>query len=292
MKRNIWLAIVLVIGSLGMTACGNGQEQAAESPEAEQENGEVPKEEIEENFSEDNFSSENPSGEETEAAKETEADGNIYVEMEEYEQEYKAEDGTVLLTVENSWPVVVISDNEQAAGAINEEILSSFSMDETEIRQWAEEDYAERGKENWRNYAFGTGYGLQRADAEVISFRVNSYWDMGGAHPNSMADGMSFSVRTGERLTLADVTVDEETVASAVRAFLLEETKKEEYGGMFYEDYEESIGDILTEETWYLGEDGFHIIVNEYIIAPHAAGILDFVIPYGEADFLKEEYRK
>ena len=61
---------------------------------------------------------------------------------------------------------------------------------------------------------------------------------------------------------------------------------------MFYEDYEESIGDILTEETWYLGEDGFHIIVNEYIIAPHAAGILDFVIPYGEADFLKEEYRK
>ena len=48
----------------------------------------------------------------------------------------------------------------------------------------------------------------------------------------------------------------------------------------------------MIKPTGYLGDDGFHIIVNEYIISPHAAGIMDFVIPYGKADFLKEEFRK
>ena len=60
---------------------------------------------------------------------------------------------------------------------------------------------------------------------------------------------------------------------------------------MFYDDYEDKIGDALTEDTWYLGNDGLHIIVNEYIIAPHAAGSFDFVIPYEEADFLKDEFK-
>ena len=70
------------------------------------------------------------------------------------------------------------------------------------------------------------------------------------------------------------------------------ETKKEEYAGIFYEDYEERLINLLREDAWYLDEDGFHIIANEYEISCYAAGDFDFVIPYEQAHFLKEKYRK
>ena len=118
----------------------------------------------------------------------------------------------------------------------------------------------------------------------MISFSTIAYFDMGGAHPSASFSGVNFSTKTGKRLTLDDITMEKEAAVSAIQGFLLEETKKEEYTDMFYDDYEDKIGDALTEDTW-------HIIVNEYIIAPHAAGSFDFVIPYEEADFLKDEFK-
>ena len=223
--------------------------------------------------------------------KEVERGGNLYIRLEEGTDEYKAEDGTVLLTVNSTWPVV-ISDNEEAAANINEYVASydllGISVDNA--LEWAEADYEVRGKENWYGYVLDTKFSSARTDDSVISFVILAYSDMGGAHPNAVSAGLNFNPESGERLTLADVAIDEQKAVQAINEFILEETKKEE-GEMFFEGYEENIKDILTEDTWYLAEDGMHIIGNEYIISPHAAGILDFVIPYDKADFLKEEYR-
>ena len=48
--------------------------------------------------------------------------------------------------------------------------------------------------------------------------------------------------------------------------------------------------DILTEDTWYFSDQGLVIISNEYIITPHAVGILEFTIPYNELTFIKPCY--
>ena len=215
----------------------------------------------------------------------------MYVRIDESKEEYKAEDGTVLLTITNKWPVVTISDNEQAAAAINEAVLAYIPGDEDKMQEWAAEDYKTWGKDNWFGYETDLKFIPERADEEVISFSTIAYFDMGGAHPSASFSGVNFSTKTGKRLTLDDITMEKEAAVSAIQGFLLEETKKEEYTDMFYDDYEDKIGDALTEDTWYLGKDGLHIIVNEYIIAPHAAGSFDFVIPYEEADFLKDEFK-
>lgn len=225
----------------------------------------------------------------------TDRGGNLYLRMDEINEEYKAEDGTVLLTVTGNLPVVTITGNETVAKTINEYLqkydLQGISVAESE--QWAEADYKERGKDNWHTYGIDTTFTGQRLDEKVISFSVLAYSYMGGAHPNAVSTGLNFRTETGERLTLADVTKDEQEARAEIEAYILEETKKmaAENEGMFFENYEESLKDILTEDTWYLAEDGFHIIGNEYIISPHAAGILSFVIPYEKADFLKEEFR-
>ncbi len=328
MRRNVLLVTALVFALLTFAACGmpNGkeaggtegdressveeamagenegntaeEEAAAGKNEGNAAEEEAAAEEIRENAAQEGEATENTTesvakeGNGGEGARKTaEAGGNVYVRIDESKQEYKAEDGTVLLTITNKWPVVTISDNEQAAAAINEAVLAYIPGDEDKMQEWAAEDYKTWGKDNWFGYETDLEFIPERADEEVISFSTIVYFDMGGAHPNASFSGVNFSTKTGKRLTLDDITMEKEAAVSAIQGFLLEETKKEEYTDMFYDDYEDKIGDALTEDTWYLGKDGLHIIVNEYIIAPHAAGSFDFVIPYEEADFLKDEFK-
>ena len=225
--------------------------------------------------------------------------GHLYVRLDESTQEYMADDGTHLLTITKIFPVVTISGNEEAASAINDYVRgdglfdenSLFGLSNEEALRWAESDYKAQGR--WgAAYELCIGYNLRRMDDEVISFRVSASSYMGTVHPNHLSKGISFDTQTGKRLTLADIAEDEKTGWEAVLQFLLTETKKEEYAGVFYEDYEERLINLLMEDAWYLDEDGFHIIANEYEISCYAAGDFDFVMPYEQAYFLKEKYRK
>lgn len=292
MKRNVYAAVAVILGAMMLGACGTGNGNGnAEGVSKEGENQGGQKLENEAAKEQEPAEEQGAAGQQTEEA---EAAGNIYVEMEESVMEFKAEDGTVVLKVDRTMPVITISAHEESAAAMNEYMNNMFPEYDEEMLEAAKETYADLGKENWHEFASGTAFFSERTDSEVISFTITSYWDMGGAHPNSVRSGLNFRTADGKRLTLEDVTVDKEAATAAINEFLLAETKKkeEEYEGMFFEGYEESIADILTEDSWYLGEDGFHIIVNEYIISPHAAGILDFAVPYAEAGFLKEEFRK
>ena len=71
-----------------------------------------------------------------------------------------------------------------------------------------------------------------------------------------------------------------------------EKSMQEDGYGIFFEEYETYIPDVLTEDSWYLTEDGMTIVSNEYLLAPYAAGATYFDLPYETCDFIKEVYRK
>ena len=278
MRKNYFVLTALIISMLGIAGCAAKSEAAkSEAAKSEAAKSETAKSEAE--------------------AEETVIEESINIRMEQKKEEYKAEDGTLLLTCSETIPAVEISGNEEAAATINEYIKNYNETDnspDVEILEWAEEDYKLRGKDNWyEGYVTDRSFTGERTDEAVISFLINSYSYTGGAHPNSVQAGLNFDTKTGRRLTLADIAIDENAARDKITEYILAEVRKREAEeeGMFFEDYEENIGDILSEDTWYLAENGMHIIGNEYIISPHAAGILDFVIPYEKADFLKEEYK-
>ncbi len=243
-----------------------------------------------------------------ETAPETEVirtDSGLTVRFDEAEQNYEAEDGTVLLTVQTRFPVVTIPGREQAAEAINRYVRSGQAFQSEsptgppveETLSWAEEDYKTRGKDMWpAAYLLYEGYWPGRLDENVVSFGLESYSYMGGAHPNMVVHGFVFDTQTGEKLSFADVVEDVDAASEAVVRFLLEETAKldesVENGSIFFDGYEETLQSYPKEDKWYLGEDGFHIFIDTYEIAPYVAGNFDFVIPYGEADFLREKFKK
>lgn len=222
--------------------------------------------------------------------------GNI--RFEEGLDEYRAEDGTILLTVRKKLPVVMLEGKKSVSTVINEAVrdyvqsgnLAGVSVDE--ILEWAAADYKVKGWDNWRAYKLATAYETKREDERVISFKFLTDSYMGGVHPNTMAGGITFDTQTGRRFALADVVVDKSIAIAEIGEFLLQETKREAYAGLLFEGYEQRLGELLTEDTWYLSELGMHVIGNEYLIAPYAAGSFDFVIPYAQAQFLREEYKK
>ncbi|OYP01713.1 hypothetical protein CG709_10840, partial [Lachnotalea glycerini] len=195
-------------------------------------------------------------------------------------------------------PIVTVEGNDVATEKINAYYKESQKNLEDQIQeyiQYANDDYvnadADRQK-YWNGYALGESYQTARVDSSIISIIEDSYEYAGGAHPNSYRTAQNFDTITGELLKLEDIFTDTTKAKEFVNEYLLKLMKDrvEEYG--YFEDYENSVGDILTDDTWYLSDEGLVVICNEYIVSPHAAGIQEFVIPYSEFPYLVEQYQK
>lgn len=221
---------------------------------------------------------------------------NVMIRFEEQSETKKNEQGVPLLIIESKIPVVTIVGNEGASSKIKayyDEVKKAFQIKAKELQDYAEENYGLRPNEElqyWNSFLLGLSYSASRVDDKVISLVRDEYEFAGGAHPNSLRYAEQFSTATGEKLTLKDVTKDEIKARKEINDYILKLTKKKEYEGYFFEGYEKELPRILEENTWYLSNEGLVVIANEYIIGPHALGILEFTIPYKDATFLKEEY--
>ena len=236
------------------------------------------------------------------------------ISFEKETGEMKSDDGSIsYLQYEFNLPKVTSTDNPEAAEQINSYFAQqkeALLSDCNEYYEWAKEDYqtrvdiaqengTEEPTEDTFGYYSGSEYTLMRQDDTVISFQEQSTTYTGGAHGNNVIAGVTFDAKTGERILLSDLMEDEEEGKSQVDQILLEKAQEmqeksiqEDGYGIFFEEYENYIPDVLTEDSWYLKEDGMTIVSNEYLLAPYAAGATYFDLPYESCDFIKEVYRK
>ena len=239
---------------------------------------------------------------------------SLEISFEKETGEMKSDDGSIsYLQYEFNLPKVTSADNPEAAEQINSYFAQqkeALLSDCNEYYEWAKEDYQTRvdmaqedGTEEPTEDNFGyyssTDYTAMRQDDTVISFREMSTTYTGGAHGNNIVAGVTFDAKTGQRIQLADLLEDEEDGKAQIDQLLLEKAQEmqekaiqDEGYGIFFEEYENYIPDVLTEDSWYLTEDGMTIVSNEYLLAPYAAGATYFELPYETCDFIKEVYRK
>lgn len=236
------------------------------------------------------------------------------ISFEKETGEMKSDDGSIsYLQYEFNMPKVTSADNPEAAEQINSYFVQrqeELMADCNEYYEWAKEDYQirvdvakENGTEGPTEDTFGyyssCDYTIMRQDDTVISFQEQSSTYTGGAHGNNIVEGVTFDAKTGQRIQLADLMENEEDGKAEVDQILLEKAQEmqeksmqEDGYGIFFEEYETYIPDVLTEDSWYLTEDGMTIVSNEYLLAPYAAGATYFDLPYETCDFIKEVYRK
>ncbi len=127
------------------------------------------------------------------------------------------------------------------------------------------------------------------SNGSLLCVTTTRYSFTGGAHPNTWRAGVTFDLRTGKTVTVADLTDDVSTLESAVEQELLrqaterlkepEEIPVDEAPPVYYDDYAETLGNWM-ERTVLFGEQGMTVIFGFYDIAPHSAGEQCFLIPY------------
>ena len=124
---------------------------------------------------------------------------------------------------------------------------------------------------------YNSKYEVVYTDPErtFFSYRVESFSFTGGAHGESAVCVGTVDVKSGKKLTVADV------IPADKRAEALANVKKAVIAKIGGKDNLQ--GEVTLTENFYVAGDGLHFVFNEYEVACHARGLVDIVIPaYGK----------
>lgn len=223
----------------------------------------------------------------------------VSVTFEETSDEIKADDGTVLLENSSSMPVVAIEGADEIAAKINADIETHYNLSsDEETLEMAKSDYeASQADEDggwFHGYAQSVTANVTRMDDKVLSLEITAYSDTGGAHGNYGVIGKNYNVKTGELISLADLTDDYDAFHATALDYIVNLAETPTYQEKLFGPSKDDLDNALFEErNWIFTQSGISFMSDPYALGPYAAGEIYFRIPYEKAyDLgLKEEYR-
>lgn len=132
------------------------------------------------------------------------------------------------------------------------------------------------------HYEFQRRESVPRLDGTVMSVIYEDYLYSGGAHGNTSTRSMVFDTRTGQQLSLADLSDDVSVLQTFLTAELLRVSQGEAFGGgaWFFPGYEEDLPELVKDGRWCFDGNGLSFIADPYELAPYVAGPVTLTIPY------------
>ncbi len=114
-------------------------------------------------------------------------------------------------------------------------------------------------------------YNITNLDEAVMSAYVTELTFLGGAHPNTAAGGVTYNMQTGERMKAEDFVED---ALNKGKAGIREMAAADPEAYPFYD--EETFA--FTDDDFYIEGAQLVFVVQQYEIAPYAAGIIEYRI--------------
>lgn len=200
-------------------------------------------------------------------------------------------DGTVLLTLKMTYPQIKNPENNAGISKINEyygkqydEFRNRVMLDGLRMARGDKEAARNSGFE-FRPHAYERDMEMDYNANNLLSVVNLQYENTGGAHPNSCWLSDTFDVTTGKKLSLADILGgSREEALEKVYQTVLEQIKKTEGTEEFvYQDnYPENVRNSFSENDFVLTSNSLMVYYQPYAIAPYAAGIPKFELPYSQ----------
>lgn len=198
-------------------------------------------------------------------------------------KEGKAEDGTVIYTVDVKYPILNDSCTAEGKAAINEAIKKSVedavNAELVNLEKSAQETYASIGEQNreFRPLSIYGVYKVTELSEDKYSLYVDLSSDYLGAHPMTVRFGYTFDLKTGKELALTDITgKSEEETSALVKKAYTEKIKAEPE--IFFEDALDKLDETLKGVDFYV-EDGKTVLFTSlYSVAPYAAGFVEVTL--------------
>ncbi len=117
----------------------------------------------------------------------------------------------------------------------------------------------------------------------MISLYFDQYEYAGGAHGLTVRYADTWNLTKSRRMELGDFFIHrsnyKEYIIQTINQQIKEEIEKKD--AMYFEDYEKLVRENFKANNFYLSKEGLVIFFQQYDIAPYAAGLPTFVIPYG-----------
>jgi hypothetical protein len=202
-------------------------------------------------------------------------------------KEIKSEDGTTLVNIKYSYPIVENKRNSKFLNSVNEEYrlnAEKFLKDAEESKVEAQSLYEEL-KEVFRPYTRELDFDINMNNKGLISITNNNYYYNGGAHGSYIMKSRTFDVNNGLELTL-DKVINNDVWNIKENVHKLFEEKLQNDGL----DLSNIWGELLKEEidnvNYYIKDGALVLYFNAEQIAPYALGAPTVEVPYDENIFL------
>lgn len=227
----------------------------------------------------------------------------VSVTFQKTHDEIKADDGTLILTLDMSMPVVAIESAEEIAAKINTDIEAYYataSSGDDDTTEWAKSDYEDSKADENGGWFPSYGYSesltasVTRADDKVLSLELTSYSYTGGAHGNYGSIGKNYDLRTGEVIGLEALSEDYAAFHATALDYIVNQAASPAYKDRLFGPSKNDLDSALFEQgTWVFTQSGLSFMSDPYVLGPYASGEIYFRIPYARAHEigLKEDYR-
>lgn len=193
-------------------------------------------------------------------------------------------EGVSLVKVSISYPVIS-GLSSAAQNRINRYYTYAsnrlLKRSEKEIYKFALETYNAMGI-GFTPFSIAMAYTVTKNSDGVLSLYMDVYEYMGGAHGATTRYGDTWSLVSGYPVSISALFPKGAKYKEMILSYVLEKAQGQTNGEMYYEDYQRLIRKNFSEDNFHLTGEGLAVFYQEYSIAPYAAGIIVFIMPYDE----------
>lgn len=138
--------------------------------------------------------------------------------------------------------------------------------------------------ENWTPHLCQYTFEPKRIDSGILSLLGTYAIFNGSAHPDISNTAVTYSMVTGQILSLSDILVPD---VSADELCSLVVKALEQHKDVLYEGYEDTVkerfgADFMQDEGWYLSDNGLCYYFSPREIAGYVSGVIVAEVPYAE----------
>ncbi len=218
--------------------------------------------------------------------------GQYKIKTQNITKVIRADDGTMIMSIDCSYPVI---ENDGANGFcdyINKEYKEQAEKYVKDVEeQWisdAKETYSEMSKEYFEPLTFNFYYDVTLNRNNMLSITTYDYSYTNGPHPNIYMNSRTFQMLMEKELSLQDILGCEQDEVDTI--------VKDAFEQWFDAMIEENVDtDIITEirkkledeihnVEFQLTDDSLGLYFNRYQIAMYAMGVPSASIPYTGSD--------
>lgn len=201
------------------------------------------------------------------------------------------------------YPVITKAANQQVKDSIAKYVKETFlnnyfgnakskSLDEMADSLFKDfKSFQEEFKDSPQSWEIEGTTSVIYNNHSIVSLQTDTYWYLGGVHPNELSLLVSLNSENGKRINFSDLFKNEykaELTKIAEKIFRkekgLNQDENLEEAGFWFEENKFSLN-----ENFEIKNEGLFFYFNSYEIAPYSMGPTEILIPYDEIKNLIKE---